>query len=150
MAPKYSKDDDDAKEHELRAGFTMIVNWLSAALLTSPQNEHYIDLQAKHAEVMRLLHGQQIVIENQQREIEVLQGNVKARNKAFNARFAALEAPKAVAQPIHSPTRPLPSDDNMALSSPVSSPLSEVTPLDPYKTPKASKGKRSPRPSSSN
>ena len=123
MAPNDSeKTDAEALEDGLR----LVVNFLAAALLTGPRNEYLVELQAKYVECMNVVKAQQHVLEMQQNEMQTMQtrlAEVAARLEAVLARGATLD------------------DDEMAMSSP-------VTPVDPYETPKASKGKRSPRASS--
>ena len=124
MAPNDS--EDEARERALKAGLTLVVNFLCAALLTSPRNEYLVELQATHMECMNVVKAQQHVLEMQQNEMQTMQtrlAELAARLEAVLARGATLD------------------DDEMAMSSP-------VTPVDPYETPKASKGKRSPRASS--
>ena len=123
MAPNDSeKTDAEALEDGLR----LVVNFLAAALLTGPRNEYIVELQATHMECMNVVKAQQHVLEMQQNEMQTMQtrlAELAARLEAVLARGATLD------------------DDEMAMSSP-------VTPVDPYETPKASKGKRSPRASS--
>lgn len=103
MAPNDSEDTDaEARERALMAGLTLVVNFLGAALLTGPQNEYLMELQAKHVEYMNVLQVQQHILENQQDEMAEL----AARNDALLARLAALEAAQAVAPPIHPPAQP--------------------------------------------
>ena len=107
MAPNHSEDiDAEARKRELMAGLTLVVNFLAAALLTSPRNEYLVELQAKYIECMNTLQAQQNVIEMQQDEMGTLQAGVAelaARYDALLARFAALQAAQAVAPPIDPP-----------------------------------------------
>ena len=107
MAPNDS--EDEARERALKAGLTLVVNFLCAALLTSPRNEYLMELQAKHVEWSNVLQAQQNVLENQQDEMEKLQAGVAelaARNDALFARLAAPQAAPAVAPPIQPPAQP--------------------------------------------